>query len=341
MTSPGAGAEAHRLAGRLANLRRRGRALQLVRDFFARRDFLEIEAPLLVPSPGVELHLDAFAVPDAFAGATRYLITSPEYQLKRLLAAGLDRIYSLGKCFRRGELGPHHNPEFTMVEWYRAPGGWEEIATDVEALVVEVLVGLTDGEVPRYRGQPLELGRPFRRLSVREAMARFAGVTVEGDEPAAVLAERGRAAGHRLPPTLTAWDDVFFTLFLDAVEPHLGEAPTVLFDWPAPLASLARLSPSDPRVAERFEVYVAGVELANGFGELLDPLAQRRRCEAERGERGRRGLPVYPLDERFLDALADVAAPAAGVALGLDRLILLACDAPSLREVLPFAADEL
>ena len=146
MTSRGAGTEAHRLAGRLANLRRRGRALQLVRDFFARRDFLEIEAPLLVPSPGVELHLDAFAVPDAFAGATRYLITSPEYQLKRLLAAGLDRIYSLGKCFRRGELGPHHNPEFTMVEWYRAPGGWEEIATDVEALVVEVLVGLTDGE---------------------------------------------------------------------------------------------------------------------------------------------------------------------------------------------------
>ena len=320
--------ERARLQGRLGNLRQRASLLRAIRSFFDQHDFLEIEAPILVPSPGLELHLDAFAV-----SPTRYLITSPEYQMKRLLAGGLPRIFSLGKVFRRGELGPHHNPEFTMLEWYRAGAGWQAIADDVEALVWSL------GQAVGYCG--LDLQPPWERLSVADAVQRYANVRVDGDESAEALAEKARAAGHRTPASNQRWDDVFFQLFLDAVEPHLGrERPTILFDWPRPLAALAREKPGDPRVVERFEAYAAGLELCNAFGELVDPIEQRRRLEADLAERRRRGLPEYPIDEAFLSALADMP-PSAGVALGVDRLAMLLLSASDIRDVLPFKDDEL
>ncbi|HWE27979.1 MAG TPA: amino acid--tRNA ligase-related protein, partial [Polyangia bacterium] len=241
-----------RLAGR--KLAERAQILRKMRAFFDARDFIEIEAPILVPSPGLELHLDAFAVEH------RYLITSPEYQMKRLLAGGMERIYSLGKVFRRGEAGQQHNPEFTMLEWYRAGAGWEAIADDIEALVSSLA---DDFGVAG-------LARPWQRLSVGDATERFAGVRIDGDEPLPVLREKIARQGHRVPAD-GAWDDVFFTMFLDAVEPHLGQTePTLVYDWPRPLCALAREKPSDPRVVERFEVYASGLELCNAFGELTD-----------------------------------------------------------------------
>jgi lysyl-tRNA synthetase class 2 len=317
--------ERERLAGRIGHLTRRARLNRAIRQFFEQRGFVEIEAPILVPSPGLELHLDAFAVED------RYLITSPEYQMKRLLAGGLERIYSLGKVFRRGELGPHHNPEFTMLEWYRANAGWEAIAEDVEQLVAEAGAAV---------GSALELEPPWPRMTVAEAMRQFAAVRVDGDESADELRARVRAAGHRAPDG-GDFGDVFFTVFLDAVEPKLGrERPVILYDWPRPLCALARLKPGDPRVVERFEAYAGGLELCNAFGELTDPVEQRARCQRDLDERRARGLPAYPLDERFLTALADVP-PSAGVALGVDRLAMLLLGAHDIRDVLPFKSDEL
>jgi lysyl-tRNA synthetase class 2 len=318
--------ERARIAGR--KLAERARLLRLIRAFFDGRDFLEIEAPILVPSPGLELHLDAFAVANHDGG--RYLITSPEYQMKRLLAGGMERIYSLGKVFRRGEAGPHHNPEFTMLEWYRAGADWTAIADDTEALVAELAAafGVTG------------LERPWQRLSVGDATQGFAGVRIDGDEDLPSLRRKIGAAGHRLPAD-GGWDDVFFTMFLDAVEPRLGqERPTLLYDWPRPLCALARCKPSDPRVVERFEVYFAGLELCNAFGELTDPIEQRQRLAHDLDERRARGLPEYPVDERFLSALADMP-PSAGIALGVDRLAMLLTGARDIRDVLAFADDEL
>ena len=329
---------------RIDNLRLRARALRRLRAFFDAEDFLEIEAPLLVPSPGLELHLDAFAVPGA-----GYLITSPEYQLKRLLAAGLPRIYSLARCFRRGEAGPRHNPEFTMVEWYRAPGTWQEVAADVERLTAALAHEVAGGAVVVRDGRSIDLSPPWERLSVREAMQRHAGIDLRGDESLEELTAKVEGSGRRVPvlgpgqgQEMAAWDDVFFSVFLDAVEPNLGQSrPTLLYDWPAPLCALARRKPGDPAVVERFEAYAGGLELCNGFGELIDAVEQRARLFADREERARRGLPQYPVDERFLDALAEGIPAAGGVALGFDRVCMLLLGAATLRDVTAFTVDEL
>jgi lysyl-tRNA synthetase class 2 len=260
--------------------------------------------------------------------------------MKRLLAGGMERIYSLGKVFRRRERGRQHNPEFTMLEWYRANADWRAIAEDTEALVIECARALRgDLRLPTASGV-LDLAAPWERLTVAEAMERYAGVRVDGDEPAAELRARVRAAGWRAPDD-GDFGDVVFTVFLDAVEPRIGRArPTLLYDWPRPLAALARQKPGDARVVERFEVYAAGLELCNAFGELTDPVEQLARLEADLGERRRRGLPEYPIDRKFLGALAEMP-PSAGIALGVDRLAMLLLCADDIRQVLPFADDEL
>jgi lysyl-tRNA synthetase class 2 len=319
--------ERERVAGK--KLRERSILHRTIRTFFDAREFIEIDAPILVPSPGLELHLDAFAV------ESRYLITSPEYQMKRLLAGGLDKIYSLGKVFRRKEAGPHHNPEFTMLEWYRAGAEWSAIADDTEALVWQCARQFRVARAGHCALEP-----PWPRLSVGEVCERWGRVRVYGDEDAATLREKVRTAGWRVAPD-GDWSDVFFTFFLDAVEAHLGkDEPTLVYDWPRPLCALAREKPADPRVVERFEVYAAGLELCNAFGELIDVAEQRRRLEHDLAERRRRGLPEYPIDEKFLTALGEMP-PASGIALGVDRLAMLLLDAHDIRQVVAFADDEL
>ncbi len=305
-------------------LQRRSRALRALRAYFDEQDFVEVETPLRVFSPGQEVHLEAIAAEEG-----RFLITSPEYHMKRLVAAGAGRIYQVTRAFRAGERGPHHQPEFTIVEWYRAGEPLAAIAADCEALVRAVAAAV---------GHPRE--EPFERTTVRALFAQLAGIELQGDEPAAALAAKASAAGVSLG-SATAWDDVFFQVFLDRIEPALaGGRPTFVFDWPAPLAALARRKPEDPRLAERFELYAGGLELANAFGELTDPVEQRARFVEESETRRQRGRTVYPIDEKLLSALAHMP-PTSGVALGFDRLLMFVLGLPDIREVLAFPDEDI
>lgn len=334
---PGPATEVARLPRwRLQLLAARAAALAAVRTFFAERDFLEVETPLLVPSPGLELHLDAVA-----AGGG-YLITSPEYQMKRLLAAGLERIYQICKCFRAGEHGPHHASEFSMIEWYRGYAELDEIRADTEQLVAAVVTAVHGAPLARVGGRSIDVTPPWPRMTVREAMQRWAGVTVAGDEPAAALVAKVRAAGVDVAAD-TAWDDAFFAAFLARVDPALAalDHPVILEDWPAPLAALARRADGDPTTALRFEAYVGGIELANAFGELTDPVEQRARFAHDQATRAARGRPVYPIDDKLIAALAEGLPPSAGIALGFDRLVMLATGADAIGDVLSFGAGEL
>lgn len=302
-------------AGR--RLQQRARVIAALRGHLEAEGFLEVETPAIVPCPGLDLHLDGCATDGG------YLITSPEYQMKRLLVGGLPRIFQLARCFRKGEMGHNHNPEFTMLEWYRAFADHEEVMEDTEALVREAAKAAGSPGEFRVGERRIDLQRPFLRLTVAEAFARYTALS-EG--------EMLRCARED--------EDTYFRALVEQIEPALGalDQPVFLLDYPASQASLARKKPSDPRYAERFELYAAGIELCNGFGELTDPAEQRARFEADQRERARRGLPIYPLDERFLGALGEGMPPASGNALGLDRLIALACGASTIGEIQAFPA---
>lgn len=301
---------------RLDHLRTRAAVLRAIRSFFDGRGFLEVETPLAVPSPGLDVHLDALEV--LGLPERRWLATSPEYQMKRLLVAGLPRIYQISKCFRRGELGAHHEPEFTMLEWYRADAGAADVIRDTEELVAFVCAEIRGShELP----SGVNVTPPWARLSVAEAFERFARVAV-----------------HDVLPD----EERFYRLLVDAVEPRLPElGPVFLERWPASMASLARLCEDDPRWAERFEAYVGGLELCNGFDELTDPREQRARFAADQRIREERGLEVVPLDERFLEALERGLPPSGGNALGVDRLVMLVTGAERIEDVLAFPQSRL
>ena len=296
-----------------------------MRHFFASRGFREVETPILVPSPGLDVHLEAFAVPQT--RSPRWLSTSPEYQMKRLLAAGQARIFQITRAFRQDELGERHHPEFTMLEWYRAGSDMDAVVRDTEQLIARVtgggvrLAGATGRAERRIDTRP-----PFERLGVCAAFARFAGIAE--DETLRLAAED---------------EDRFFRVLVEHVEPGIAalDHAVVLTDYPAVQASLARKKPGDPRLAERFEVYVAGVELCNGFGELTDPVEQRARFVADQTERARRGLPVYPIDERFLEALARGIPPSGGNALGVDRLVALTLGTTEIARGMAFTDEDL
>ena len=302
----------------------RARVVREVRAFFESRGYIEVETPLAVPCPGLDLHLDAFEViPTGIANTEprRFLSTSPEYQMKRLIADGHARIFQITRAFRVGELGARHNPEFTILELYRAHAGVEAIMRDTEQLVARV----TGGAV-HLGARHLDTRPPFARVTVCEAYQRFAGIAHD---------ETLRLAAHD--------EDRFYRLLVDVVEPALAALDHAVFltEYPSTQASLARKKPEDPRVAERFELYVAGVELCNGFGELTDPVEQRARFEHDRSERARLGKPVYPIDERFLEALERGMPPSGGNAIGLDRLVALTTGSTSIADVLAFTADEV
>jgi lysyl-tRNA synthetase class 2 len=306
----------------------------------------EVETPCLVPAPGMEPHIQAFEtafVPDAGGPArTLYLHSSPEYAMKRLLAGGLERIFQLARVFRNGEVSATHNPEFTMLEMYRAGTDHRGIMADLERAVEACARALHPaGEArARWRGQELDLRAPFERRSVADAF-QGAGIDLAAcDGDADRLRDAARARGLEAGPGGEPFDDAFFRLFLQAIEPGLGRPrPVYLLDWPASMAALARVDPADPRGAQRVELYAAGLELANGFAELNDSTEQRRRLVAEQEQRRRAGRPVYPLDERFLEAVGRMP-DAGGVALGLDRLLMLLTGAEAIDDVLLFPASE-
>ncbi len=318
------------------NLRKRAKIIAGIRRFFDEKSFVEVETPLMVPQPGMEPHLEAFQT--VYELRQFYLHTSPEYAMKRLLAGGFERIYQVCKVFRHEPVGRMHTPEFTMIEWYRAFADYTDIMVDTEYLIAKLATDLHGEPVVRTDQCAVDLTPPWERISVREAMLRYAGVTAD---PYLETADFIRQAGHETVDEDDPPDVAFFKVFLDRVEPHLGvQKPAILYDYPAPMAALAKRKSSAPDLAERFEVYIAGVELCNAFTELNDPDEQRQRLEEEAAQRVREGDPAYPIDVRFLAALEYGMPPSGGIALGVDRLIMLLTGASSISEVMAFPMSD-
>jgi elongation factor P--(R)-beta-lysine ligase len=317
------------LAARLPFLTRRTALTRAVRGFFEDRGYTEVETPYAVPAPGEEVHLRAFATTREHPDGRReklWLNTSPEFAMKRLLVAQAGPIFQFARVWRNGEASALHAPEFTMLEWYRPGAGMDGLIDETTALLRAVLP-----PVVRCRGVTTDLSR-FERLTVAEAFRQYVGADLLAiGEDAAGLAA---AAEVRLRDDET-WEDLFFRLLLDRIEPRIGRAhPTFLTHWPAAQAALARRDPADPRVAERFELFICGIELANAFVELTDPAEQRARFQADRRRRHAVSGPDWALDEDFLAALAHGMPPSAGIALGFDRLAMLASGADRIGQVL-------
>lgn len=326
--------------GRRPALMARNRTIRALRDWFEAEGFVEVDPGALAVSPGNEAHLHGFATDllDEEGQARRlYLHTSPEFAMKKLLAAGEPRIFALTHVFRNRERGQRHAPEFSMAEWYRTGEGYEVLMADTQALL-RLACAAAGTSVLSFRGMTCDPALPFERISVHEAIERQTGIDLlasirgDGAVDAAALAGQMRQRGLRVAADDT-WADLFSALLV-LVEPMLGQGRiTVLDRYPAAEAALARRDPEDARLAERFEVYACGVELANGFGELTDPAEQRRRFEAEMDEKERVYGLRYPLDEDLLAALA-LMPPAAGIALGFDRVVMLATHAPRIEDVI-------
>ncbi|MEZ5773722.1 MAG: EF-P lysine aminoacylase EpmA [Hyphomicrobiaceae bacterium] len=325
---------------RRARLLARSRIIAALRDYFAGEGFVEVETSALQVSPGNETHLHGIGAPLRLPDGGRqslFLRTSPEFALKKLLAAGEPRLVEFARVFRDRERGPLHHPEFTLIEWYRAGEPVERLIEDC-ARVLAIAARCTGIASVSYRGRLADPLAAPKRLSVLDAFQRHAGIALEEllpDRPDA-LARFKAAAGEKGIRTGEDdnWSDVFSRVLTALVEPRLGEGrATVLIDYPVSEAALARARPSDPRLAERFELYLCGVELANAFGELTDPAEQRRRFEADMAEKARIYGERYPIDEDFLDALTLMPA-ASGIALGLDRLVMLATGARHIEDVI-------
>jgi lysyl-tRNA synthetase class 2 len=319
-------------------LRARAAITRAVRAWFDDQGFAEVETGILQVSPGNEIHLHAprtELVGPSGERAARYLRTSPEFACKKLLAAGEERIFEFARVFRDRERGDLHLPEFTMLEWYRAGAAYEAVMADT-AVVIAYAARATGIGRFSFRGRTADPLAEPERLTVAAAFERFAGIDLlatvkdgEGDRAALAAAAEQKV---RIVADDT-WSDIFSKILVEHVEPHLGQGRlTLLFEYPAPEAALARVKASDPRVAERFEVYACGVELANGFGELTDADEQRRRFRRAMDEKAQRYGERYPLDEDFLAAVAHMP-EASGVALGFDRLVMLASGAVRIDQV--------
>jgi elongation factor P--(R)-beta-lysine ligase len=318
----------------------RGRIRSAFRRWFEERSFTEVDATCLQVSPGNEAHLSAFATEAIGPDGSRrpfYLHTSPEFACKKLLAAGEERIFSLGPVFRNRERGPLHQPEFAMLEWYRAGEPHERLMEDCAELLA-LAADSGGARVFRFRGREADPFAEPERLTVAEAFHRFAGidllatVAAGGETDSEALRAALVGAGIRTAPDDT-WSDLFSRALVERIEPRLGEGrATILCEYPVAEAALARPKPGDGRVAERFELYACGVELANAFGELTDPAEQRRRFEADMDEKQRIYGERYPIDEDFLAALR-LMPEASGIALGFDRLAMLATGARRIEDV--------
>ena len=295
------------------NLGLRAAIIETIRKFFIDNDYLEVETPVRIPAPAPEAHIDAVESGDWF------MQTSPELCMKRLLAAGVPRIFQICKCFRHAERGRLHLPEMTMLEWYRIDSNYEDIMDDCEALIAAVARKIGSEDILTYQGRQIGLAPPWPRVSVSAAFKKFGPISMEK------AMEQDR------------FDDIMVT----EIEPNLGQIqPVFLYDYPAARGALARLKPEDSRYAERFELYIGGLEICNAFSELADPVEQRERFEREQDHRRESGKSVYPMPGKFLKALADLP-EAAGNALGIDRLVMLFADAKQIDEIVAFTPEEL
>ena len=295
------------------NLELRARIIQAIRSFFIDREYLEVETPIRIPAPAPEAHIDA-VITDSW-----FLQTSPELCMKQLLAAGFSRIFQICKCFRHQERGTKHLPELTMLEWYRTGRNYKDLMDECENLIRSVAGLINGNDKISYQGREIHLSTPWTRMPVAAAFHQYASMAMEK----------------------ALEKDCFDEVMANEIEPNLGSpTPLFLYDYPAPCGALARLKPGNELLAERFELYIAGIELCNGFSELTDPAEQKARFEKEQLLRKSFGHPVYPMPQKFLSALKDMP-DAGGNALGIDRLTMLFCDTPEIDDVVTFTPEEL
>lgn len=337
----------------MVKMQQRAMVLDGIREFFKREEFLEVETPGLVRLPGMEPYLDVFEtefVPESGAEGREgraqkermFLITSPEYAMKKLLVSGYEKIFQLCKSFRNKETDSQlHNPEFTLLEWYRGYASYEEIMEDTERLVEFVAEKMHGKKEFKWDGRRIDVSTPWPRVSVKDLFAEMAGIEPEVFEDMEKFRDAVKEKGYTVG-TEACYEDLFFLVFLNEIEPKLGfEKPVIVKDYPVEMAALAKKCPDDERYAERFEVYMAGVELCNAFTELNDPVEQRARLERERKERQKLGKTDYPVDQSFIRALELGMPPSGGNALGIDRLVMLLTDTQDIRDVLFFPHKDL
>ncbi|TSC84372.1 MAG: Uncharacterized protein G01um101413_667 [Parcubacteria group bacterium Gr01-1014_13] len=311
--------------------------LRLIREFFWSLNFVETDTPIAIKNPGQEPYLNPVPVIfyDPVGKAENfYLHTSPELAMKKLLAAGYEKIFQIVKCFRNYEsFGGNHNTEFTMIEWYRSPGKYQDIMDDTENLFKFVGEKLNKKTV-RCNDKEINISGKWERQSMKEIWQKFINVNLDDYLDISSLKKLAEDKGYKVDKA-DAYEDIFFKIFLNEIEPHLGnETPIFVYDYPAQMTSLSRLCENDPRYAERFELYIGGLELANAFGELTDAKEQKDRLENDKKLRGELGKPTWPVDPDFIGALESGMAPAGGIALGVDRMVLLFTGAKDLNEVI-------
>lgn len=330
----------------------RERGVRAIREYFQSLGFLEVNTPALQRSPGLEPHLQAFATelvhPIQRVRLPLYLHTSPEFAMKKLLVGGFEKIFQIAQVFRNGERSHTHHPEFSMLEWYRTGSTYLDIMNDCEGLIRSVATAV-QGKDPllQWQGKTAGVSEPFERITVVEAFQRYASVDLEvcldNLEPSSGPIRKACEGLGISTVKDDRFEDIFFRIFLEKIEPKLGiQRPTFLYDYPVSMAALSRPKASDPRFAERFELYVCGMELANAFGELTDPVVQRHRFENDMKLKEQLYGYRYPIDEEFLEALEEGLPECAGIALGVDRLMMLVTGADSINDVLwiPVAQPE-
>lgn len=321
----------------------RSHLTQKTRDFFTNNNFIEVETPILTTIPGMEPHLNPFQTYFFNNERTRrrmFFNHSPELQMKKLLGSpdGFTNIFTLSKVFRNGEIGGnHHNPEFTMLEWYRKEADYTDIMKDCENLITNLA-----GNSISYQGHTIDLTPPWPRLSVNDAFQKYLHIDLLQNQDLETFKETATQDNLCTAQTDDTWDDIFFKIFLNHIEKHLGlSQPTILYDYPASQAALAKKSQNQPFLAERFELYIAGIELANAFSELTDANEQRQRLQEEQALRRKLNKTVFDIDEEFLASLESIQSPCAGIALGVDRLFMLLLDQTSIENVLLFPLSKM
>lgn len=326
----------------------REKVVDAIREYFKNQGFHEVETPLLIPNPSTEPFLEVFETRLKFDEGDSYrafLPSSPEFAMKKLLAAGSGSIFQICKSFRNGEgRSVRHNPEFSILEWYRTPGGYEEIMRDFEGLMLQILKkvkGDESGTKLVYQGKEYDLVSPWERVSVAWAFDKYAGVSVDELVDEKKLLNKAKEKGYKVDKT-TTWEQAYNQIFLNEIEPKLGlTGPTIIYDYPVAQAALSKRKESDPRFAERFEVYLAGLELGNAFSELTDAVEQEARCVEDLEERKKLGKTEYELDRDFIEALKTGMPETGGIAVGVDRLVMLFADAIGIEDVLFFPIGEI
>jgi len=320
----------------------REKVIQTIREFFKGEGFHEVFTPIMVPVPSIEPNLEVFETELRTSTGKKkraFLISSPEYSHKRLLAAGVGNLFEITRSFRNEEeVSRLHSPEFSILEWYRVNADYKDTMRDFENLFLKII----GNDKMTYQGETYGLGLPWPRVSVSKAFEKYSGIDSETLLSEKELLVAGKRKGYEVDEA-TTWEQIFYQIFLNEIEPQLKKCkkPIFIYDYPLAQASLSRPKKEDPGFAERFEVFLAGVELGNCFSELIDAEAQHKRFESDLAERRKLGKTDFPIDEDFIEALRSGMPPSSGIAVGIDRLVMLAADAPSVSDTIFFPDNEL